>query len=72
MTVIPVDLQRKFEQRWAARFLQPPPAPRAHRSESQGQQLAAPKIKRKNRRVETALQKAKEVARAAPQGTGGR
>jgi hypothetical protein len=52
--MIPLDLQRKFEQRWAARFLRPPPAPQVHRPESQGQQLAAPKIKRKTRRVEAA------------------
>ena len=24
MSIIPLDLQRKFEQRWAARFLRPP------------------------------------------------
>jgi hypothetical protein len=54
MSGIPLHIQRKFEQRWAARFLRPPPAPRAHRPESQSQQLAAPKSKRKTRRVESA------------------
>ena len=54
VSIIPLDLQRKFEQRWAARFLRPPPAPRAHRPESHGQQLAAPKSKRKTRRVDAA------------------
>src|SRR6478735_8412481 len=49
-----LDLRRKFEQRWAARFLRPPPAPRAHRPEGQSQQLAAPKPKRKTRRREPA------------------
>ena len=52
MSIIPLDLQRKFEQRWAARFLQPPVPPQAHRPESQRQQLAVPaKSKGKTRRV---------------------
>ena len=42
MSIIPLDVQRKFEQRWAARFLQPPVPPQAHRPESQRQQLAVP------------------------------
>ena len=42
MSIIPLDLQRKFEQRLAARFLRPPVPPQAHRPESQRQQLAVP------------------------------
>jgi len=32
VSIIPLDLQRKFEQRWAVRFSRPP-APRTHRPE---------------------------------------
>jgi hypothetical protein len=42
VSIIPLDLQRKFEQRLAARFLRPPVPPQAHRPESQRQQLAVP------------------------------
>ena len=38
---IPLDLQRKCEQRWAARFARPTPSA-APQPESQNQQLAAP------------------------------
>jgi hypothetical protein len=51
MSIIPLDLQRRFEQRWAARFPQPvpPAAPEKHR---QDLHLAAPnRGKRKARRV---------------------
>ena len=57
MCDIPLDLQRKFEQRWAARFAQPVPLapPKKQDLEGQDQQLAAPaKSKRKTRRVEAA------------------
>jgi hypothetical protein len=44
MCDIPLDLQRRLEQRWAARFLGPlgslPPQERGH--EKQDQQLATP------------------------------
>jgi hypothetical protein len=43
MSSIPLDLQRRFEQRWAARFR--PKAPNAaekHQFESQGRQPAPP------------------------------
>jgi len=51
MSSIPLDLQRRFEQRWAARF--PAAAPQKHRLERQRQQLAAPsKSKRRTRRRE--------------------
>jgi hypothetical protein len=51
---IPLDLQRRFEQRWAARFfrLNPPTAPEKHPPESQSQQPA--KAKEKTRRVKAA------------------
>jgi hypothetical protein len=44
MSSIPLDLQRRFERRWAARFSRPnpPTAPQRHQLEKQDQQLAAP------------------------------
>jgi hypothetical protein len=55
MSIVPLDLQRKFERRWAARFSRPPDVPQAHRPESQDHPLAAvAKSKRKTRRVEAA------------------
>jgi hypothetical protein len=57
MSIIPLDLQRRCEQRWAARFARPVPlaAPQRHRLEGESHQLAAPaKAKRKTRRVEAA------------------
>ena len=54
---IPLDLQRKCEQRWAARFARPTPSatPQGHQPESQNQQLAAPaEAKEKAGRVEAA------------------
>jgi hypothetical protein len=54
---VPVDLQRKCEQRWAARFARPAPlaAPKGHQPESQKQQLAAPaEAKEKTGQVEAA------------------
>ncbi len=46
MSSIPLDLQRRFEQRWAARFASA--APQKHRPEPHRQQPAAPgKSKRK-------------------------
>jgi hypothetical protein len=41
MSNIPLDLQRKFEQRWAARFARPvpPSVPREHMDEKLDQQL---------------------------------
>jgi hypothetical protein len=60
MSIIPLDLERRFEQRWAARFSA---VPQEHRVERQGQQLTAPgKSKRKTRRVESA------GSRSAPSG----
>ena len=43
MSVIPLDLQRRCEQRWAARFARPvPPVTPKQKLEGQDQQLAAP------------------------------
>jgi hypothetical protein len=56
MSIIPLDLERRFEQRWAARFSA---VPQEHRLEGQRQQLAAPgKSKRKTRRVDPGLRSA--------------
>jgi hypothetical protein len=53
MCDIPLDLQRKFEQRWAAKFARP--APNRQELEGQDQRLGAPaKSKRKTRRVDAA------------------
>jgi hypothetical protein len=52
MCDVPLDLQRKFEQRWAARFARPVPpvAPKKQELEGQDQQPAASaESKRKNR-----------------------
>jgi hypothetical protein len=40
MASIPLDLQKRCEQRWAARFSRP--VAQKHRMERQDQQLAAP------------------------------
>jgi hypothetical protein len=50
MSIIPVDVERTFERRWAARFLQPPAGPKAHRPDTHRQPLAGvAKSKRKIR-----------------------
>jgi hypothetical protein len=57
MSNIPLDLQRKFEQRWAARFARPvpPSVPREHMDEKLDQQLVPPgKTKKKTRRAKAA------------------
>jgi hypothetical protein len=52
MSIIPLDFQRRCEQRWAARFLRPMPTAPQRQFEMQDQKLAAPgKAKRKTRRV---------------------
>src|SRR5437660_623943 len=58
MCDIPLDLQRKFEQRWAARFARPAP-PVAPKEELEGQDqppATRGKAKRKPRRVEAVLE----------------
>jgi hypothetical protein len=57
MSNIPLDLQRRFEQRWATRFVRPPASavPKGGWLEGQGQKLvAASKLAQKTRRVESA------------------
>jgi hypothetical protein len=57
MSDIPLHLQRRFEQRWAARFVSPAPslAPKQHWPEKHGQQIVASiKGKRKIRQRELA------------------
>jgi hypothetical protein len=56
MSVIPLDLERRCEQRWAARFSAARALQKQHRLErqQQHQQLTAPdNSKRKTRRVES-------------------
>ena len=53
MADIPLDLQRRFEERWAARFLRPA-APKKQGLERQDQQLTEPgKSKGKTRRTKS-------------------
>jgi hypothetical protein len=57
MSTIPLDLQRRSELRWAARFRRPaePTSTPEHRLKEQDQQPAAPgKGKRKTRRLNLA------------------
>jgi hypothetical protein len=57
MSIIPLDVQRRCERRWAARFSRPTEsvAPRNQRPERESQQIAGPdKSKRKTHRVEAA------------------
>jgi hypothetical protein len=57
MSIIPLDLQRRFEQRWAARFSRPKPsdALRKYQAERKREPVAARgKDKRKARLVEPA------------------
>jgi hypothetical protein len=63
---VPMDLQRKCEERWLARFARPPPsaAPQRHELESQNQQLAAPaKAEQKTDRTEAAGSRSAPAAR---------
>jgi hypothetical protein len=57
MSIISLDIQRRCEQRWAARFARrvPPSAPHEHIDEKPNQQLALPgKTKKKTRRAKAA------------------
>jgi hypothetical protein len=55
MSNIPLDLERRCEQRWAARFEAARALREQHRLERQQQQLTAPEnSKRKTRRAEAA------------------
>jgi hypothetical protein len=55
MCDIPLDFQRRFEQRWAARLARPVSslAPRDHRHETPDQRSLG-KVKMKTRRAESA------------------
>jgi len=55
MSNIPLDLERRCEQRWAARFCRPaPPAAPQSQPQQQQQQLSEPaKAKGKARRVKS-------------------
>ena len=57
MSIIPLDVQRRCERRWAARFVRQAPEPSSEKSEHEkhGQRLgAAAKAKRKTRLAEAA------------------
>ena len=68
MSVIPLDLERRFEQRWAARFSGALQEQR-RLERQQHQQLTAPdNSKRKTRRVESAGLKSDPTGRPEPVG----
>jgi hypothetical protein len=50
MDTVPLDLQRRFEQRWAARYRRPlePVATPEHRLKKHDQQLTAPEQRQDN------------------------
>jgi hypothetical protein len=57
MGVIPLDVQRRFERRWAARFVRQAPEPSSEKSEHErhGQRLGGhAKAKRKTRQPKPA------------------
>jgi hypothetical protein len=57
MSIIPMDVQRRCERRWAARFSRPTESAAPRQPEREGQQIAGPepdKSKRKTHRVEAA------------------
>jgi hypothetical protein len=55
MSIIPLDVQRRCERRWAARFSRPTESVAPRRPERESQQIAGPdKSKRKAHRVEAA------------------
>jgi hypothetical protein len=56
MSIIPLDVQRRCERRWAARFSRSAEAvaPRNQRPERESQQIAGTESKRKTHRVEAA------------------
>jgi hypothetical protein len=52
MSAVPLDVQRRFERRWSARFLCPKQPIRAQEQRPERPQVAAPaKAKRKARRA---------------------
>jgi hypothetical protein len=57
MSIIPMDIQRRSERLWAARFSRPTESVAPRRPEREGQQIAGSepdKSKRKTHRVEAA------------------
>jgi len=50
MNIIPLDVQRRCERRWAARFSRPtePVGPRNQRPEGESQQIAGPDKSKRN------------------------
>jgi hypothetical protein len=57
MSIIPLDVQRRCERRWTARFSRPTQSasPQNRRPESKSQQIAGPdKSKRKTHPIEAA------------------
>jgi hypothetical protein len=50
MSIIPIDFQRRFEQRWAARFARQAPEPSSQKSEheKEDQQLGEPTKEKSN------------------------
>jgi hypothetical protein len=65
MSMIPLDLERRLEQRWTARFLGPL---QKYRLEEQRQHTAQSKIERKTRRVESAGLRSAPTRRPEPAG----
>jgi hypothetical protein len=56
MSTLPLEFERRFEQRWAARLARPvpPTVPHDHRHETPGQRLAAlGKVKMKTNQAES-------------------
>jgi hypothetical protein len=70
MSIIPLDLERRCERRWAARFSRPtePVAPRNQRPERESKQIAGPdKSKRKTHRGEAAGSRPLSAVCAGPE-----
>jgi hypothetical protein len=54
MSIVPLDLERRCEQRWAARFSAARALRQQHRLEGQQQLTAPDSSKRETRRIESA------------------
>ena len=61
MSIIPLDVQRRCERRWAARFSRPtePVAPRNQRPDRESQQIAGPDKSKRKKPVEAAGSRAR-------------
>jgi hypothetical protein len=77
MSIIPLDVQRRCERRWAARFSRPTKsesvAPRNQRPERESRQIAGPdKSKRKtHHRLEAARARERETELRGQSSSGG-